>query len=228
LQQQPTEPQYTEAEIREWKEQQQLQQQQPQTQYTEAEIREWKEQQQLQQLQQRDPLNPTGATAGDFEMADKWLLSAGTNDSLVCLCVSVCGSVLQCIVVCCGDKQQMSAGTDDNLSNTLPQQAGVQCTETAQREYTEAEIREWKEQQQKQPQPLQQTGMCVAVCCSILQCVAACCSVVQGVAVCCGVLQRPESGKRSSRRSRIRCSRWVCVLQCVVVCCSVLQQTSMG
>jgi len=47
-------------------------------------------------LQQRE-LNPTGATAGDFEMADKWLVSAGTNDSLG----PVCFSVWQCVAVCC-------------------------------------------------------------------------------------------------------------------------------
>jgi len=31
-------------------------------------------------------------------------------------------------------------------------------------------------------------GICVAVCCSVLQCVAVCCSVLQCVAVCCSVL----------------------------------------
>ena len=31
-------------------------------------------------------------------------------------------------------------------------------------------------------------GVCVAVCCSVLQCVAVCCSVLQCVAVCCSEL----------------------------------------
>ena len=33
-------------------------------------------------------------------------------------------------------------------------------------------------------------GLCVCVCCSVLQCVAVCCSVLYCVAVCCSVLQR--------------------------------------
>ena len=32
-------------------------------------------------------------------------------------------------------------------------------------------------------------GVCVAVCCSVLQCVAVCCSELQCAAVCCNALQ---------------------------------------
>ena len=55
-------------------------------------------------------------------------------------------------------------------------------------------------------------GLCVAMCCSVLQCVAVCCSVLQCVAVCCSVL-------RIGLYVVVCCS----VLQCVAVCCSVLQ-----
>ena len=51
-------------------------------------------------------------------------------------------------------------------------------------------------------------GVCVAVCCSVLQCVAVCCSVFHCVAVCCSVLQYDA----------------VCciLLQCVTVCCRIV------
>jgi len=67
-------------------------------------------------------------------------------------------------------------------------------------------------------------GMCVEVCCSVLQCVAVCCSVLQCVVVCCSVLQCVA----------VCCSVLQCVavcrsvLQCVAVCCSVLHTRSTG
>jgi len=62
-------------------------------------------------------------------------------------------------------------------------------------------------------------GVCVAVCCSVLQCVAVCYSVLQYVAVCCRI---DMSAECLSTQSGLRVAL-VCALQCVAVCCSVLQ-----
>jgi len=56
------------------------------------------------------------------------------------------------------------------------------------------------------------TGMCVAVCCSVLQCVAVCCRVLQGVAGCCRALQC-VAVRQISEIAHDTSVRQVCVLQ---------------
>ena len=64
----------------------------------------------------------------------------------------VCCSMPQHIAVCCSVLQ-----------------CGAGCRSVL---WCAAAAREWKAQQQTQPQPVQQMGRCVAVWCSVLQCIA--------------------------------------------------------
>ena len=69
------------------------------------------------------------------------------------------------------------------------------------------------------------TGMCVAVCCNVLQCVAMCCSVLQCVAVRCSVWRERCYFRHFQTHSHTIAGAYMCcsMLQSVAVCCSVLQ-----
>jgi len=73
------------------------------------------------------------------------------------------------------------------------------------------------------------SGMCVAVCCSVLQCVAVCCGVLALMRwfVICAKAPVPlnvPSAVRYVSCGVLQCVTVCCsVLQCVAVCCNVLQ-----
>jgi len=57
-----------------------------------------------------------------------------------------------------------------------------------------------------------QKGVCIAMCCNVLQCIVVCCSVFQFVAVCSTATNRDEFNDVPQE----------CVLQCAAVRCSVV------
>jgi len=82
----------------------------------------------------------------------------------------VCGSVLQCVAVCCSVLRVPSGAT------------GRGCT-----------LADWLFATSFGSEVRCSALQCVAVCCSTLQCVAVRCSVLQCVAVCCSVLSGATS-----------------------------------
>jgi len=91
-----------------------------------------------------------------------YIYSHMQNISIVAVILSMCCSVLQCVIVCCGILQSVAVHIDclNRVVNMI--QCIVVCRGVLRY---------------------------VAVCCSVLWCVAMCCDVLQCVAVCCSVLQ---------------------------------------
>jgi len=106
---------------------------------------------------------------GDKQLVEMAQLGEGKTVGEVCSvlqCDAVCGSVWQCVAVCCSRVLQMMIGNSRNGSAWK----GQDCRRNVQYVAVCCNVLQ-----------------CVALCCIVLQCVAVSCSVLQSVAVCCSV-----------------------------------------
>jgi len=100
-----------------------------------------------------------------------------------CVCVAVCGGVVQFVTMRCSTLQYVAVCCSD--ISVL--QCVAVCGNALQRVMAITIMVRFFEP--SLPPPCCGVLQCVAVCCSVLQCVAVCCSVLQCVTVCCSVLQ---------------------------------------